>query len=543
MPKGWCLTKPLYRIIDSTLPYSNPIAEDFTRSASILVFGLVIVIPLISISLDISLLFHVSLMAVVYLWYMYKSDRVFAGTASAFLVLSIFNANIPLARTEFSELDLLIADPLALVLLAFLLNDYREWFGHKKANTSELVAIGGFVLFTLWAFLSAIVSNGPSSMAALMFSLEQLRYFVFFVVAALLTKKTNVWCTVQPLMLSIYGNLVFAIAQVINGGSFHLTYLGDGPQRKVGSVFIGGIKLSTGLYPGAFIGHGRDFVGLLLILLPFLVLVSFYDSKWGITLSTFGIVGIMLIIRIADTDAGWMSAILILLLIGLLSGLMSFETKGNYYLRSALTFMLGIVMSGFFFLSRFFTSSNATEQPSTTERNGTQPEPTPTGANGSHPESTASSSLRELLADLFAQLPLIQTDTLSIRLHQYAAAVDLGLKYPLFGIGGDNFVLVADLYDLPRGMGIHNIFFAHFASLGFPGLVFYTMSIGAFLWIATYRLVKSKAMVRFLWASILTGFVGFHAYTFWVFAYNLSFATTGFWIVSGIVVGSERPTD
>jgi len=63
------------------------------------------------------------------------------------------------------------------------------------------------------------------------------------------------------------------------------------------------------------------------------------------------------------------------------------------------------------------------------------------------------------------EILLIQTNNLNVRLRQYAAAIDIAARYPVFGIGGgENFERVVN-----SRWGVHNLFLANLVATGVPG--------------------------------------------------------------------------
>src|SRR5699024_1034623 len=124
--------------------------------------------------------------------------------------------------------------------------------------------------------------------------------------------------------------------------------------------------------------------------------------------------------------------------------------------------------------------------------------------------------LMETILSVANAVPLIDTATLPVRIREYVAAVVVGLKYPLFGLGGSNFKVVSPSYGLPKAYGVHNTILGYLAAVGIPGTVLFVVAILAVLIVAIKRMRNSDADERLFWAMIVCGMFGFHAVTFWI---------------------------
>jgi O-antigen ligase len=144
-----------------------------------------------------------------------------------------------------------------------------------------------------------------------------------------------------------------------------------------------------------------------------------------------------------------------------------------------------------------------------------------------------------LLSALSGPSDTIDGANFSTRLQQYIAAVDIGFQYPLFGIGGMNFPLVAESYGLPDPIEIHNIYLSVLASTGIPGAVLFLLSISAVLVIAGKKALSTEND-RLFWAMLVCGILGFHAYSFWVTIHAGGVAYLVFWVLAGAVVGASH---
>lgn len=538
---GGAIRRPIVALLERASPPDDPSTHEFLLAATILVVALVGLVPLVAIPLGVSwLLALVPAVAIGYAGFVYATDRVFEGTVSAFFVLSVFNANVPLLTGPgVASLSLLIVDPVIVVLLVVLVRDFlnerSSGLGLDRTGTASVVAAA---IFVLWTALSAAAGNGPSPLAAWIFAVEQIRYLAVFVVSILVVRRTSLLCGLYPLSVAVVGNLAFAVAEVANGRSFGLTYLGEKPGKMLFSLPLGPITIPTGYYPGGFVGHARELVGLLLLIVPFLVFWAAYESWVRTALGATTVAATMLVIRVAETDAGWVASLLMLALIASV-GLWSSPTDGDRNgLRSVFTALLGGLASIPLYSSRFVTLLGDGEASKGGSHEGAGGASAPGGTSGATTGGPSNGSEGEQwLVDLVAGLPLVETSTLVPRIAQYGAAIEIASQYPLFGIGGYNFFLVATSYGIHKPMGIHNTFFSHLAAVGIVGTgAFVASAVGVAL-IALREAFRASGRDRFLWGSLCVGLLGFHAYSFWVVMYSWVTPNAGFWAFSGIVVG------
>lgn len=514
----------LEHFLERAAPPQKPDLHDFTLTASILVIGLVAVIPVLSLGVGHPVLATVlvPLFGLLYFSFIYATDRLFEGFVSGFFVFSIFNARMNvLAAPGNRWLMIFLVDFIALALFGILLYEHAsaDVFQFEKV---ELVAISGLAVFVLWSFLSALVGNGASSLLAVVFAIDQFRYLFIFVLAILVVKQTSFWCAAYPLLLSIGGNLLYALAEVVNGDSIDLKYLGTESGRLVEVITLGPIDLQIGYYAGGFVGWGRALLAVLLLFLPFLVFWTVYGSRRRVITSVAGIAAVMLLVRVANTDSGWMATLLALAVAGVAALSLFVQTFEKRYFNGVVASGFGIGMSLLLYSSRWLrdseTGSADVQKPSL---------------------STDQSPVHDFFFDVFAWVPLVSASSLGIRFDQYIVAIELALKYPVFGVGGYNYYLLSELYGLPSAYRVHNTFLSHLAATGFPGFFAYTISVVAVLWIIVRRVWQTSNESRFLWLCLLAGLLGFHAYSFWVVIFGWHSPMVGFWALSGIIVGSD----
>ena len=427
------------------------------------------------------------------------TGRAFEGLASAVFILGLFDIAITLVDGPgIATVDVVAVDVVAIPLLSILLYEALAGGMSPRLNGRTL-AVVGFVGFVCWAFAASVFGSGPSRAAGMMFAIEQLRYLVLFVVAALVVRRENAWCAIYPLVIAAVGNLYVSLAQIANGGRLGLTFLGEPPDRFLGSFVFGPVEIATGFHAGGFVGHGRELVMVLFIALPLLIVVSLRGSWLRVPVAGVTVAASILSIRVADTDAGWATLVVLGVLFGtyLLCALLVVVRRR--YSTVSLVPVLGLVVAFGYVLVR--------------------------GA-------------RAVLGASEGRVPLLRTNTLEVRIEEYVAAVRIALENPLFGLGGKNFYLLSESYGLPADLGVHNTFLSHLAATGFVGLSFYALAVLAVLYLAFKLAVRSAGKTRLLWVAVVCGMVTFHAYSSWMAAYHWTVGNSTFWLLSGVTVGA-----
>ena len=482
----------------------------FIWPAALLVGLLVGVVPLVSLATDLPPLALAVAAGVVYTLMILVTQTGFEGLASAVVVLSVFDLGVTLVRgpgeIPVSSLSLMAVDLVAVPLLIVFLYYMGSRFARARAGfNGRTIAVAALGLFVLWTVASGIVANGQSNLAPLLEIVQYARYGLLFVLAALIVRATNPWCVVYPLAIAIGGNLAFALAQIANGGGFSLKALGETPTVILGTFSLAGSTIPYGSYAGGFVGHSREFTIILLLFVPLLVAITARRS-WSSRL--FGVAGVLaavLVIRTADTDAGWAALVL--------TGVLLVATLGYAALRdrhrSAAVGVLATGVGGAIAavaLALVVVSASANAAPA-------------------------------------IPIPLFDTRTLSVRIEQYVVAFDVARTYPLFGLGTGNFFLAIESYGLPDFRGIHSIVFSYLAATGFVGAFEYVLGVTAVLGVGVRRFLRETEGEQLLWGALVCGMVGFHAYSLWDLAHLWNAALSILWVLMGVVVGAGIETE
>lgn len=519
----------LSALVDDTLIIDAVTAEDSARLALVLVTSLVLVVPVLVLWVGVPLLLILPIVGIVYVAYCYWTGRVMTCLISSFFVLSVFGADIPLFDgPDKADLSVFIVDLLAVALLVAIL--YQRDLDIRQVLSSKLslAAVSGLAAFVVWSFVAAAIGNGPSRAAATIFAVQQMRYLVMFLAALLVVSHTQLVVALYPLLISIGGNVLYGLAEVVAGHTFGLTYLGDAGGQSFTEFGIGPWVFETGFFVSGYVGHVRELVALTLLLLPFLVYVGTSGRLRKTVVALLSLGAAAIVVRAGGTDAGLGASILALTATGvLLLGVYSMDRLYSQ-LRSALLSVLAIVSS--VGLYRGWFSVGGADSGGDGLQEG--PNPTTPGPQGGTGDPTT------VIADILSAVPVVEINTLSIRLTQYAAAIDIAISYPVFGIGGYNFALLSQEYSLPAKVDIHNQYLAYLAATGLPGLMAYLVSVGSVFALLCYSVLRGEEQYKLLYACLLCSLLAFHAYSFWVASQKFVMPNIAFWMLSGMIVGS-----
>lgn len=493
------LTREQFDAVDDALSARSAESIPFVWTAVLLTGLLTIGVPAVARLLDLSTVVALAGAGLCYLVVVVASGRTFEGFASAVFVLGVFDIGMTLATgAGIATLDLVAVDLVAVPFVVYLVADAVDdgFVPGFNARSVAVACLGGFVC---WTFAAGLVANGGFEAAGVMYAVEQLRYFVVFAVAVLVARRTNAWCALTPFVIAVGGNLVVSLAQIANGGMLGFPLLGEPPDRYLDTFVLGSYEIATGFYAGGFVGHGRELAMLLFIAIPLTVAVAARRSWPALLVTGIGVVAAVFSIRVADTDAGWATLLLLVACFGLyLLATLAVRVKRRYSTLAALPVVVAIVMGlgAFLYLAR-----------------------------------------RELVSNP-GRVPVFRTSSLDIRLDEYAAAIRLAGQYPWFGIGGGNFYVLSETYIGQADLGVHNTFLANLAATGYVGFGLYVLTVLAVLWVALRLAVANHGADRLLWAATVAAICAFCAYSSWMSSYSWVAGNTGFWLVAGATVGA-----
>ncbi|WP_435078882.1 hypothetical protein [Halococcus sp. AFM35] len=520
-------------------------------SALALTVLLVVSVPVITFVSSLPLLVVVIAAGGIYGAGLIYTNSVFEGLCAAVLVLCTFAGNLPLAAQQpmagaSIQLNLLLVDFVAAPLAALLI----VWNGGIRISFDRqlnMVVGYGLVGVLVWSLLSAVVSNGPSQFGAMVFVTTHIRYLLLFSVGVAIIRYIGFRTVINSLLIVLGGHIAYAIAEVLNGGSFGLSYLGDAAGITIDHFLIGPFSFASSMYAGGFVGNSRGLTMLIILLLPLLIERIVRGSVVQRLLAAIYAVGAVFIIRASGSDASLGAFLLVVIaIVAVLTYLVlttdAITTASNrigYIYAYACTIGVGLLT----FVLYSGRGIAARERESGRNNGGGEGDVTggATGGNtaANRPETQ---SISERAADILGAIPLVDTANLSIRFKQYAAAIEIGLTYPLFGLGGRNFLFVAESYGMPFAVSIHNLYFFYLAAIGIPGALLLVATLVAVLLAAVVEATQAgRSQLR--WGLLACGIFGFYAYGFWTSGHMADPTFMTFWLLAGAMVGAREASE
>jgi hypothetical protein len=498
---------------------------------------LVAAVPIVAVSTGIPTIPLVAVAGLCYAAVLLFTDRIFEGLCGAVFVLCTVSANFPIlaqsADVYTVQLSAVLVDLVAIPLAILFL----YWCDRISVPTDRhLDTVVGYALagVVVWSVLAAIVSNGPFRFGSFVFVTTQLRYLLLFGVAIGIVQYTGLRIALYSLLVAVGGNIVYAIAEVLNRGTFGLSYLGDAAGITMNWFYIGPMIFPSSMYAGGFVGFSRALLLLVILLSPVAIERIVNGSTEQRLLAATYLLASAFIVRVSASDAGFgaflltvLMTVIVLSYVGIDTSLDSVsETLG--YLYGYIATLGGGVLVFLLFSGQGITlrARGSGDGGASTQDGGV--------ADTSAPPDTSST------VELLNAVPLVDTANFSIRLQQYAAAIEIGLTYPLFGIGGENFLLVAESYGVSRPIVIHNAYLGYLAAIGIPGALLFIGGLITVLLIAVAETVRTSNDDRLLWGMLACGLLGFYAFSFWTSGWKYEAPYMTFWVLAGAIVGARR---
>lgn len=514
-------------------------------SALLLVGLLVGVVPAIAVPLGLTglmLIMLIVIAGVVYGGFLIFTDSVFEGLCSAVFVLTTFKADVPTIIVERGgrigalSLDIMLVDVVAIPLALLIIYWIRP---SLSSLTVRRDMIAGYALAgcAVWATLATVVGNGPSTVAAAIFAVIQLRHLLLFAVGAFIVRYIGIRNAVYSLLIAVGGHLFIAIVEVINKGALGLSYLGDSSGKLIDWVSLGPITFPAAMYPGGFAGSSRTLIALLLLTLPIVIGLLIGRSRRMQAIGSISILCGVFLVRVGQTDSGTMALLLSMGAMVIAVAALAATDKEVFHLPAYLVSgSNALVAGGGMLFLHIVPKTIKRPQESLSTPNINTGVTGDTAGVGSGTNEAADAAIA-----LVSHIP-VGLNTFGIRITQYAAAVDLAGHYPLFGLGGANFPLLAVSYGLPRPMEIHSVYFSYLAGIGLPGLMLFLIALVAVFVEVVKHIIRDDPVDRPMWAGIACGLIGFSAYSFWVTIYaGVSYMM--FWALAGAVVGACHLSD
>lgn len=524
-------------------------------STLLLTVLLIVAVPIVAVSTGLPTLVLVAVAGVLYVAVLLFTDTIFAGICGAVFVLCTISANFPtfVQSTAVNipvQLDLLLVDFVA-VPLAIL---FLYWNGGISLPTGRhLDSVVGYALVgvVVWSVLSAIVSNGPLQFGAFVFVTTQLRYLLLFGVAIGIVRYTGFRTALYSLLVAISGNMAYAIAEVLNRGSFGLSHLGDAPGITMNWFYIGPMIFPSSMYAGGFVGFSRALLMLVVLLSPVAIERIVRGSTGQRVLAATYLLASAFVVRVSASDAGLGAFLLTVLVAVIVLSYVGFDTSHDPT-SETLGYLYGYVatLGGGILVYLLSTGRGISLQKHGADSGGSSGASGATdgsdgvgmqgGSGVAETSAHADPSTTEHLTELLNAVPLVDAANLSIRLQQYVAAIKIGIMYPLFGIGGRNFLLVAESYGVRKSISVHNAYLGYLVAVGIPGMLLFITSLVAVLLVTIAETVRSSNDDRLLWGMLVCGLLGFYAFSFWTSAWKVAATYMTFWVLAGVVVGARR---
>jgi len=530
--------------------------------AIVLIVGLTFLTPIAELLLEIPVLVTVVVIGLIYGIIAVLLRRLVSSFVVGLIVTSTYFANIPLASTTYLESlpggigpQLWLFQIPLVLLLGFALLNYREFL--IGVNRSEVFFAG----FICWTILSALFGATKQVDTALYFSLFMGEGMVTFALLRYVVQiqKVSFRTIAQVFVGTVLAHSIVGVAQFLHGGNFGLTRLGEaGPAApaiaKISLEPIG--TFHTGAYIAGFTEMSFNLGSLIILAVPIAITLAVAKSgrsRIGLIISVLVMIGVL---RVGGGDAA--RGGLILSLLFLFCGLVIIYQKDIYnHLRPSVNFsrripsiktiLVNLVATIGAMCFLLYPSSNSGS--TTTYPTGDGGISTPTGDGGtSTPTGDGGTStptgngggltfeeIQKLLDSL--SIPYFDLSNLGIRLQQYIAGIDLFFQYPLFGIGGANFMYYSQEYGLPRGMPLHNIYIALLAETGLPGFVLYMLILVSVIWCG-WKTMNHRTNNQLLILGMICGIVAYLAFGFWDHL-QLDRPTSfiPFWVLSGAIIG------
>jgi len=460
------------------------------------------------------------------------ADAVESGVVAAIPVLATVNADLPIrpgpSRTV--DLALVVGDGAMLAGIALLAGDaVARWYGAGTGGLGGLpigergrearsarkptvrdaagewrstVGWPGLLLagFAGWALLgAAFAAHDPTTAAT--FGILQFRYVVYFAAVAALVARGL--ATVRGLSvafaIAVVGHSLFALAQFANGEPMGFTRLGETIHDNELPLGWFGIDQYRGRYLGGLAGNNAAYATLAVPAVAVAVWIG--DQTRGRSRGLAGAaIALVALLCLSLTQYDSVRIAFATVFVGslALATLPNWPAwAGEPILRDRAR-SLGIVLA--------------------------------VGA------AAVVLVLAVGAVAVFDLLPGVSSKNLGPRLSDYANAVAVALRHPLFGYGGGNVEPVGSQIGFSDDIAIHSVLFSYLAETGFVGAGLWTAAVIATGWRAV-RLAWARSG-RDVVAYLCVGAVGFLMIAMIDQIWDNHTSMGVFWLFAGAIVGA-----
>jgi hypothetical protein len=461
------------------------------------------------------------------------------------LVSSTFAADVPLTSSalripgDFVATLMMFHGPLFALLVFGIL---FKWY---QGDIPRLAY--AFTMFVGTTVLSALFGGGPDTNVALWFSLHVLVGLLVYLVTVWTIQRTSIslYESIRVFLLAVCAQAFVGIAQLIRQRPFGLWELGEAGMtgiRLLTVPLLGSIKIGT--YVSGFTGMSFQLSNLLLLMFPLLVVGYLRIDGWKRIVPVGGALAFALLIRASASDAARGAFFVEILAFGALiiavfrpsparisSSLQASISRISQRVVATIAVLLLLLYpsSGSNRATKQSGSSDLTSNTSGTgETTGTGPKTAPQGTG-----------VYEQVESL--SIPFFDLSNLGARVNQYLAGMDIFLQYPLFGLGGGNFVLVGHQYGIASPEytdvtdPIHSIYISLLAETGIIGFTSFALTIG-FIYLYGYRSARTQNTDAIVPIALLAGLSATLAFMFFD-KFLLTNATdwAQFWIIAAFI--------
>jgi hypothetical protein len=489
-------------------------------------------VPAVSILIDVSPFLPLVAAGLGYGAFLFATEEIAEGVIASIIVFVTVAADLPIVTVPVSggptpTLRIMLVDIVALPAIGLFL--YHEGMPSRPRLSRRALVGYALAASVLWSFLSAVFGAGPSTTAGLIYATSNLHHLLLLLLGVGILRYTNLQTVIVSFLVSLSGHMVMATIESFRRQSFGLTHLGDAGGFGLSTFSMLSVYFESGTYAGGFVGNSRVLVSLVILFAPLVLLGMTKKLRKQHFASILVLLLCVFVIRISASDTA-LGAFIIEMAIAAV--LLWYATPDSLSLRAFRP--LSAVIGSLTVLIRLFQSRGETTSSDSSA-----------GSTSSDAASGQPVEMSPALSWVGDKLPFISTDNLLVRLSQYAASIDVGFKYPLFGLGGHNFPLVSTEYGV-QSLGIHNLYLSTLASAGFPSLLFLITSLTALLAVVSENYITFPSQ-RPLWAGVIAGLIGFYSFAFWVYMTGNPVTLNVFWLFVGTILGAsssrneERP--